>query len=69
MSTSLPSSTESASSGADWLATVSERANNLRYGSVLITIHDGRVTQIDTVEKIRILPARSVTQQANPSPD
>jgi hypothetical protein len=33
---------------------VAERAAHLKYGSILITIHDSRVTQIDVLEKLRM---------------
>lgn len=41
---------------ADWLEVVRRNVANLRFGSVLITVHDGRVTQIESVEKTRFVP-------------
>ncbi len=32
---------------------IKEELNNIDYGSVTITVHDGRITQIDTNEKKR----------------
>ena len=32
---------------------VSEILKNLKFGSILITVHDGEVTQLDTTEKKR----------------
>lgn len=32
---------------------ISEILKNVQYGSIVITIHDGEVTQIDTTEKKR----------------
>lgn len=45
---------------SSWLTTVTERAADLKYGSILITIHDSRVTQIEVLEKVRI-PTESKT--------
>lgn len=38
---------------ADWIAEVTRCIESLRYGSIEITIHDGRVTQIERREKVR----------------
>lgn len=32
---------------------ISEILKNLQYGSIVITVHDGEVTQVDTVVKKR----------------
>ncbi len=32
---------------------IKSELNNIEYGSILITIHDGKVTQIDKNEKTR----------------
>ena len=37
-----------------WLDLVRQTVDSLRYGVVHITIHDGRVTQIDRTEKRRL---------------
>ncbi len=47
------------SSEADlWLEIVRRKAGAMRYGSLQITIHEGRVTQVEATEKVR-LPAGS----------
>ncbi|WP_395334403.1 YezD family protein [Novosphingobium sp. BL-8H] len=35
------------------IATVREALQNLRYGNISLTVHDGRVVQIDVTEKKR----------------
>lgn len=42
----------------DWLAIVNTNVTNLRFGSVQITVHEGRVTQVETIEKTRFVAAR-----------
>lgn len=42
----------------DWLAVVREKVEGLRYGVVQLTVHDGRVTQIERTEKTRLTGAR-----------
>lgn len=37
----------------DWLARVSEAVNGLKYGTVLVIVHDGRVVQIERTERFR----------------
>jgi hypothetical protein len=37
----------------DWLNVIEEQARGLRFGSIGITIHDGRVVQIETSSKVR----------------
>lgn len=39
---------------ADWLAVVRDKVGHIRFGSVQITVHDGRVTQVEANEKTRI---------------
>lgn len=43
---------------ADWMEAVIRKVTNLRFGSVQITVHDGKVTQVESVEKIRFVPAK-----------
>jgi hypothetical protein len=52
MSTDAQPST--ASDEALWLAVVREKVRAIRFGSVQITVHDGRVTQVESNEKTRI---------------
>jgi len=35
------------------ISEISETLRNLQYGSIVITIHDGEITQVDTTEKKR----------------
>lgn len=38
----------------DWLALVQQHVQSLRYGVVQIVIHDGRVTQVEKTERVRL---------------
>jgi hypothetical protein len=40
-----------------WHEVVSRQVAKLRFGSVLITVHEGRVTQVESVEKTRFVAA------------
>ena len=42
----------------DWLEVVRRNVASLRFGSVQITIHDGRVTQVESIEKTRFVASR-----------
>jgi len=42
----------------DWLKVVSQKVASLRFGSVQITVHDGQVTVVESVEKTRFSPDR-----------
>ncbi len=46
--------TESSAGIESWLAEVQNRVHSIQYGLVQITLHEGRVTQIDATEKMRI---------------
>jgi hypothetical protein len=37
-----------------WLAVVHEQVSSLKYGTVQITVHDSRVTQVERSEKLRM---------------
>jgi hypothetical protein len=37
-----------------WLKLVRERVSELRFGTVQIVIHEGRVTQVDSTERTRL---------------
>lgn len=41
----------------EWLEAVARHAAGLRFGSVQILIHDGRVTQVESIRKTRFVPA------------
>jgi hypothetical protein len=45
-------------SKSDWLEVVRQNVANLRFGSVQITVHDGRVTQVESIEKTRFVASR-----------
>lgn len=37
-----------------WLEIVRRKVANLRFGSVQIVVHEGRVTQVESTEKTRV---------------
>jgi hypothetical protein len=39
-----------------WLALVEQRARSLRFGTIVVTVHEGRVTQVEVTERTRIDP-------------
>lgn len=39
-----------------WIEIVRQRVQNMRFGTVQIVVHEGRVTQVESTEKTR-LPA------------
>lgn len=39
----------------EWLNVVKKKVKQLQYGSIQITVHDGRVTQVESIEKTRII--------------
>ena len=43
---------------AEWLEVVRKKVEDLRFGSVQIIVHEGRVTQVDSLEKTRFPSAR-----------
>jgi hypothetical protein len=44
------------------LSTLARLVRELRFGSIEIVVHDGRITQIERREKVRFTPAPSQTQ-------
>jgi hypothetical protein len=44
-----------------WLEIVRQRVEAMRFGSVQIVVHEGRVTQVESTEKTR-LPSDSTIQ-------
>ena len=42
----------------DWLDVVRSNVANLKFGSVQITVHEGRVTQVESIEKTRFIATR-----------
>lgn len=49
-----------------WLRVVESKVAGLRFGSVLVVVHEGRVTQIESTEKFRF-GQRPATDSASPS--
>ena len=46
------------SPAADWLEVVRKKLEELRFGSVQITVHEGRVTQVESLERTRFPATR-----------
>ncbi len=63
--TSDPSSTTE--SPAEWLDVVRKNVGTLRFGSVQITVHDGRVTLAESIEKTRFMSPRDEAPRLNPA--
>ncbi len=59
MTSTTPDQSPTDGSSADWLEVVRQNVANLRFGSVQITVHDGRVTQVESVEKTRFVATRT----------
>lgn len=38
----------------EWLDLVARQVSSLRFGTVQIVVHEGRVTQVESTEKIRL---------------
>jgi hypothetical protein len=38
----------------EWLELVRRQVSSLKFGTVQITVHDARVTQVERVEKVRL---------------
>ena len=38
----------------NWIEVIKEKLGGLRYGQILLTVHDGRVVQIERTEKTRL---------------
>ncbi len=51
-----PTSPDPASLIEESLVSIREALENLRYGTVSLTVHEGRVVQIDITEKKRLKP-------------
>jgi len=47
-----------ADASPDWLDVVRRNVDQLRYGSVQIIVHDGRVTQVESLERTRFPAGR-----------
>lgn len=49
----------------DWLEVVRNNVANLKFGSVQITVHEGRVTQVESIEKTRFVASRDEARISN----
>jgi hypothetical protein len=49
----------------DWLALVRRHVESLKYGTVQITVHDGRVTEVARSEKVRFERAKETNFSGN----
>jgi len=56
---------------ASWLKVVESKVAALRFGSVQIIVHEGRVTQVESTEKVRFASRTSNEpgSSATPPPD
>lgn len=59
MTSATPEQTVTEGTSTDWLEVVRQNVANLRFGSVQITVHDGRVTQVESIEKTRFVATRA----------
>ena len=41
----------------NWFEVVEQKLGGLRYGQILLTVHEGRVVQIEKTEKTRLEPS------------
>jgi hypothetical protein len=53
----------SEATSADWIEVVIRKVSSLRFGSVQITVHDGKVTQVESIEKTRFVPPKETTRR------
>jgi hypothetical protein len=59
MTEKISKATDAASvTESPWLEVVVSKVQALRFGSVQITVHDGRVTQIESLEKTRFISGK-----------
>lgn len=56
MSTTPQSTDAPTTEELEWLEVVRQKVAKLRFGSVQVTVHDGRVTQVESIEKTRFAP-------------
>jgi len=48
----------------NWIEVVQKQVSSLRFGAVQITMHDGRVVQVETTERLRFDQPRSKSRSA-----
>jgi hypothetical protein len=46
----------------NWIEVIKEKLGGLRFGQILITVHEGRPVQIERTEKTRLEPSSTKTQ-------
>ena len=44
-----------------WLELVREQVASLKFGTILITVHDSRIVQVEKSEKVRLDPTTPTT--------
>jgi hypothetical protein len=49
----------------EWLRLVRQHVNSLKFGTVQITVHDSRVTQVERSEKVRLDAQNNVKNKIN----
>ena len=54
MSTETPSDAGDAAQETDWLELVKTQLAGMRYGSIQLSVRDGRVLQVEAIEKMRL---------------
>jgi hypothetical protein len=54
-----PAAQSSSASEPEWLELVRAQVGSLRFGTVQLVVHDGRITQIERTGKVR-LPAGNI---------
>jgi hypothetical protein len=42
----------------EWLSLIARKVNGIRFGSVHVVVHDGKVMQVEVTEKTRFQPGR-----------
>jgi hypothetical protein len=52
---------------ASWLEIVRQRADTMRFGHIDITIHEGRVTQVEATERTRLPLTPATSSEGQPS--
>jgi hypothetical protein len=61
MSADLKKTASPDSPHGDWLELVKAQVESLRFGLVQLVVHEGRVTQIETTEKVRLPASRDAS--------
>jgi hypothetical protein len=46
----------------NWIEVIKEKLGGLRFGQILITVHEGRPVQIERTEKTRLEPSSAKNQ-------